>query len=143
MNKFATPEDCISIDTMYDFKVIFSQVKQKKTQGRLQNWTKHHGEELGLKLWELEVALFEYLQNPVKADHFWSICNFPSIAEPEFHALSKIDPIAFIEGHKPEGNKYRELSNKNQRYLVDNMDFVMLLKDLFEMLKECENEGTA
>jgi len=134
LDKYVIGESVNPIDNIQDFQLLFSQVKHKNTQARLGNWEKQHNS-FGKDLWELELAIEQFLKSPeLPTNCFWSICNFPDIAENELHEMCQIDPKKLL--NLEIDIKKQNLSPKVERYLANNVVFIKFLHDFFEALGE-------
>lgn len=125
-----------NIDTIGEFKLLFSQIPNKDTQSREGNWLKT-SPETGARLWEIERKINDFLHSDkIPSSYFWSICNFPLIEEPTVNEMNKINPKKLL--NLEYDLKKMNLSKKAERYLTNNLVFVDFLNNFFEAFGEKE-----
>lgn len=121
------------IRNITDFDKIYFPIKGRDTRTRLNNWIKAHGEHLGDKLFEIDIAIESKLSEDVMPRYvFWLVANLP-VDKELFTKISNIDPVLFLGGRD---ETFKELSHKEQNYLVDNMDFILKLVNIFKYYGE-------
>jgi len=123
------------IRNITDFENIYLPIKGRNTRTRLNSWVKTHGEVLGNKLFEIDVKIENKLSEPkLPKKLFWLMANLP-IDTKTFNIVEKIHPKMFLAGRD---EVFKTLSHKQQNYLVDNMDFILKLVNIFKYYGEKE-----
>jgi hypothetical protein len=135
LNEYAIYEEKNSIDSIAEFRFLMNQLKDRRTQARLKTWQRIHGENYGEVLWELDCAVWDYLnKDTLPTNNFWSICNFPKITPSDFLSLCTIDPSKLIEGDIRD--EYLALTKEARKRIDHNLDFVMWLHEMFNEFGE-------
>jgi hypothetical protein len=117
------------IRNITDFEKIYLQIKGRKTRTRLNNWIKVHGEFLGDKLFEIDISIEEMLSEPTASKYlFWLTANLP-IPKEGFLLIQDINPKMFLAGRD---ETFKKLTHSQQNYLMDNMDFILKLLNIFK-----------
>lgn len=123
------------IRNITDFDKIYCAVKSRETRTRLNQWIKVHGEYLGDKLFEIDIAVEKYLAQPKIPKYlFWLVANLP-LPKEGFDIISSIDPRMYLAGRD---EVFKKLTHKQQNYLMDNMDFILKLLNIFKFYGEKE-----
>lgn len=123
------------IRNITDFDKIYLPVKGRNTRTRLNQWIKAHGSFLGDKLFEMDIAVEKHLSQPkMKKYRFWLVANLP-IPKECFILISDIDPKMFLAGRD---EVFKNLTHHQQNYLMDNMDFILKLLNIFKFYGEKE-----
>lgn len=129
LNEFVTESGTTDIRNITDFDKIYIPVKGRNTRTRLNNWIKFHGNNMGEKLFEIDVAVENLLsEHKLPKRLFWLVANLP-VDEETFNIIEKINPKMFLAGRD---DNFKILTHNQQNYLVDNMDFILKLINIFQ-----------
>ena len=134
LNNYSDGSATCVIDNIEEFKLLFSQIKHKKTQAREGHWLRLMPKD-GAALWDLELKVDEFLhKKELPRSYFWSICNVPEITEPQVNEMNKLDPKKLL--NLEYDIKGLNLSNKVERYIGNNLTFINFLNIFFESFGE-------
>lgn len=133
LDEYVVGKAATDIRNITDFDKIYLQIKGRKTRTRLNQWIEVHGEFLGDKLFEMDIAIEKHLSQPeIKKSHFWLVANLP-IPKKDFTLIQNIDPKMYLAGRD---EIFKKLTHPQQNYLMDNMDFILKLLNIFKFYGE-------
>lgn len=130
LNEYVIGNDKTSIKNMTDFYNIYLPLKGRNTVTRLGKWIDVHGEYIGEKLFNIDIAIENELSKPTLNRYmFWLVANLPS----DLEEIKEINPSSFLNG---TDEVFKNMSSPNQNYLIDNIDFITLLMKVFNHYSE-------
>ncbi|NRA76902.1 MAG: hypothetical protein HRU18_01730 [Pseudoalteromonas sp.] len=124
------------IRNITDFDKIYMNIKGRETRTRLNNWIKVHGEYIGDKLFDLDVAIQKELSKEyLPKSMFWFTANLPIRNQELVNRIANINPQHFFEG---TDSVFKSFSSTEQKFLLDNFDFLFKLIKLFKAFGDKE-----
>lgn len=124
LDGFIYSDTVSSVDNFFEFFTVFSQVKEKNTKARLDQWEKHHGKN-GELFWNLEKELSNFLsKDTLTTDIFWDCINFQDNGE--LDKIYRLTPDDVLNGYYK-----KEVSKNNLKLIQANLDHIITLKKFF------------